>query len=52
MKVTKQETIYHKDHGATLKHKYGKKIVALPIFLSLSFFSFGLSLFFWTMLYE
>ena len=25
MKVTKQETLYHKDHGATLKHKCGKK---------------------------
>ena len=24
MKVTKQETLYHKDHGATLKHKCGK----------------------------
>ena len=29
MKVTKQETLYHKDHGATLKHKCGKRIVAL-----------------------
>ena len=43
MKVTKQETIYHKNHGATLKHKYEKKIVALPFFGP--FFSFGLSLF-------
>ena len=25
MKVTKQETLYHEDHGATLKHKCGKK---------------------------
>ena len=25
MKMTKQETLYHKDHGATLKHKCGKK---------------------------
>ena len=25
MKVTKQETLYRKDHGATLKHKCGKK---------------------------
>ena len=31
MKVTKQETLYHKDHGATLKHKCGKRIVALPL---------------------
>ena len=41
MKVTKQETLYHKDHGATLKHKCGKRIVALSLFISflgLSFF--------------
>ena len=25
MKVTKQETLYHENHGATLKHKCGKK---------------------------
>ena len=31
MKVTKQETLYHEDHGATLKHKCGKRIVALPL---------------------
>ena len=31
MKVTTQETLYHKDHGATLKHKCGKRIVALPL---------------------
>ena len=44
MKVTKQETLYHKDHGATLKHNCGKeRIVALPLFLGLPFF--GLSLF-------
>ena len=44
MKVTKQETLYHKDHGATLKHKCGKRIVALSLFflfflLVLLFFS-------------
>ena len=33
--VTKQETLYHKDHGATLKHKCGKRIVALSLFISL-----------------
>ena len=33
MKVTKQETLYHEDHGATLKHKYGKRIVALSLFI-------------------
>ena len=35
MKVTKQETLYHKDHSATLKHKRGKRIVALSLFISL-----------------
>ena len=28
-------TLYHKDHGATLKHKCGKRIVALSLFISL-----------------
>ena len=53
MKVTKQKTLYHKDHGATLKHKCGKRIVALSLFIFLLFlnlfwaffFLFGLSLF-------
>ena len=41
---------YHEDHGATLKHKCGKRIVTLSllsfslIFLGLFFF-YGLSLF-------
>ena len=35
------ETIYHEDHGATLKHKCGKRIVALSL---LSF-----SLIFWVL---
>ena len=59
MKVTKQEALYHKDHGATLKHKYGKRIVALPLlyflfsfFLGLSFFLAFLFFLFGTMLYE
>ena len=42
MKVTKQETRYHEDHGATLKHKCGKRIVALSL-LSLSLIFLGLS---------
>ena len=29
MKVTTYETLYHEDHGAILKHKCGKRIVAL-----------------------
>ena len=31
MKVTIYETLYHEDHGATLKHKCGKRIVALSL---------------------
>ena len=42
MKVTSQETLYHEDHGATLKHKCGKRIVTLPFSLFLSFFYLGL----------
>ena len=42
MKVTKQETLYQEDHGATLKHKCGKRIVVLPLFIFL-----GLLFFLW-----
>ena len=35
MKVTKQETLYHKDHGATLKHKCEKKDSSIVPFISL-----------------
>src|SRR4051812_48155733 len=46
MKVTKQETLYHEDHGATLKHKCGKRTVALSLFfVGPSPFLFGLSFF-------
>ena len=45
MKVTKQETLYHEDHGATLKHKCGKRIVALSLFFGLLFFIWPFSLF-------
>ena len=31
MKLTKQETLYHEDYSATLKHKCGKKIVTLSL---------------------
>ena len=50
MKVTKQETLYHEDNGATLKHKCGKRIVALSLlFFSLIFLFgfFGLFFFHW-----
>ena len=46
MKVTKQETLYHKDHGATLKHKCGKRIVALPLLSFSLIFYFYLGLLF------
>ena len=50
MKVKKWETLYHEDHGATLKHKCGKRIVALSLLsFSLIFifiFLFGPFLFF------
>ena len=50
MKVTKRETLYHEDYGATLKHKCGKRIVALSLFifslfLGLPFFIWPFSLF-------
>ena len=44
MKVTKQETLYHEDYGATLKHKCGKRIVTLSL-LSFSLIFLGLLFF-------
>ena len=44
MKVTKQETLYPEDHGASLKHKCGKRIVTLPL-LSFSLIFLGPYLF-------
>ena len=42
MKVTKQETLYYEDHGATLKHKCGKRIVTLSLLsFSLIFWAFS-----------
>jgi hypothetical protein len=38
MKVTKQETLYHEDYGATLKHKCGKKDSSIAPFFGPSFF--------------
>ena len=38
MKVTTYETLYHEDHGAILKHKCAKEIVALSLLSFLSFF--------------
>ena len=40
MKATKQETLYHKDHGATLKHKCGKKDSSIVPFYFFFFWAF------------
>ena len=40
MKVTKHETLYHEDHGATLKHKCGKKDSSIVPSLFLFFWAF------------
>ena len=50
MKVTKQETLHHKDHGATLKHKCGKKdssIAPFYFFILGPFFFYFAFLFFY-----
>ena len=51
MKVITWETLYYEDHGATLKHKCGKRIVTLSLLsFSLFFWAFFFSLvflFFW-----
>ena len=46
MKVTTYETLYHEDHGATLKHKCVKRIVTLPLLSFSLIFLFGPSLIF------
>ena len=46
MKVTTYETFYHEDHGATMKNKCGKRIVALPLLSFSLIFLFGPFLFF------
>ena len=46
MEVTTQETLYHEDHGATLKHKCGKRIVTLSLLSFSLIFLFGPSLFY------
>ena len=46
MKVITKETLYHEDHGATLKHKCGKRIVALPLLSFSLIFYLGLLYFF------
>ena len=51
MKVTKQETLYHEDYGATLKHKCGKKDSNIIPSLFFSHFFGPSSLFFMAFLY-
>ena len=62
MKVTTYETLYHEDHGATLKHKCGKRDTSIVPSLFFSHFFvfcflvgfFGLSFLFgllWPLLY-
>ena len=46
MEVTTYETLYHVDHGAILKHKCGKRIVALSLLSFSLIFLFGPFLFF------
>ena len=51
MKVTKHETLYNEEHGASLKHKCGKNIVAIvPFFFYFFSFLLGLSFFLWLFL--
>ena len=55
MKVTKQETLYQEDHGATLKDKCGKRIVALTLYIYIYIYIgpfFIWPFFVGTMLYE
>ena len=49
MKVISQETLYHEDHGATLKHKCGKMIVTLSLLSFSLIFLFGPFLFLWSL---
>jgi len=41
MKVITWETLYYEDHGATLKHKCGKRIVTLSLLSFSLIFLFG-----------
>ena len=51
MKVITWETLYYEDHGATLKHKCGKRIVALSLLSFPVIFLFGPFLFFYGLFY-
>ena len=46
-------TLYHEDHGATLKHKCGKRLVTLFLLsFSLIFLFFYLGLFLWPLFFR
>ena len=51
MKVTAQGTLYHEDHGATLKHKCGKRDSSIVPSLFFSHFIFFLFFFFFFSLF-
>ena len=51
MKVTTYETIYHEDHGATLKHKCGKRDSSIVPSLFFSHFIFFIFLFLFFLLF-
>ena len=51
MKVTTYQTLYHEDHGATLKHKCGKRDSSIVPSLFFSHFIFFLFLFFFFFLF-
>ena len=50
MKVTTQDILYHEDHGATLKHKCGKRDSSIVPSLFFSHFIFCFN-FFWPFLF-
>ena len=52
MKVISQETLYHEDHGATLKHKCGKRIVTLSLLSFSLIFLFGPFIFFYGLFFS
>ena len=51
MKVITWETLYYEDHGATLKHKCGKRIVTLSLLSFSLIFLFGPSSFLWPLFF-
>ena len=53
MKVTTYETLYHEGHGATLKHKCGKRDSSIvPSHFFSHFFIWAVSLFLWPLFFH